>query len=102
MKTSDIIWYLIIGLWIYAAFTSNQWLGFIAVPLFVGLYLLITNKQQVDEGNAFYVNMSKKVPFLFPPSWVGKSNYKFQRLIAVLLSIAFIIFAIANYVRIYM
>jgi len=102
MKTIDLIWYVIIGFWVYAAFTSNQWLGFIAVPLFVGLFIIITNKKQVDDRNAFYVKMSKKIPLLFPPSWIGKTSYKAQGWITVLIGILFIVFAVSNFIRIYM
>lgn len=101
MKINDIVWFAIIGLWTYGAFTNNQWLAFVVAPLFIGLFIIITNKKQVDDRNEFFIRMSKRVPFLFPPSWIGKTNYKFQRWITVLLGISFIVFAITNWVRIF-
>lgn len=96
MKTIDIIWFVILGLGIYGAFANIQWLTFVLTPLLIGIFLIVTNKQQVDDANTFYTNMSKRVPFLFPSSWIGKTNYKFQRLISILLSIGFILFALVN------
>ena len=64
MKMNDIIWFAIMGLWMYATFfTDYQWLGFIVVPLIVGIFIISSSRQQVDDENAFYIKMSKKIPF---------------------------------------
>ena len=87
---SDIISFLIVGLWAYGGFTKNPWLSSVVGPLLFGSFIIITNRKQVDDNNAYYFRMSKKVPSLFPSSWVGKTSYKFQKLIAILVGIAFI------------
>lgn len=97
MKTRDIIWFIIIGLGIYGVFADIQWLANTVAPVLIGIFILTTGKQQVDDGNSFYEKMSKRIPFLFPPSWVEKSPSKAQILITVIVGILFIVFGFVSF-----
>lgn len=96
MRTSDIIWFAIIALGGYAVFANNQWLGFIVFPLILGSFVIITGKQQVDDGNVFYRRWSKRVPFLFPPSFAEKTSAKAQHWITTLVGALAILFGVFN------
>jgi hypothetical protein len=79
MKKVYLIFFSILGLAAYATYTSNHWLGGIVVPLLLGLFATIYNKEIVDATNESYIKMSEISPALYPPSLLTKTFYKNQR-----------------------
>jgi hypothetical protein len=64
-------------------------------------YGAITNEKQVDDTNAWYAAMSKKIPSLFPASFAKKTSYRFQRFLTIAVGIFFLAFALANAIKLY-
>jgi hypothetical protein len=99
MKKVYLIWLSILGLAAYATYSSNHWLGEIVLPLLVGLFAIIKNKEIVDATNEAYIERSKRFPALFPPSLLKKTFYKLQRRLIVLTGVMFIVAAIYNLIH---
>lgn len=99
MKIHNTLWFLIAVLWIYAIFTNNHLLSFIAVPFLIGLFFIMNSKEQVEDMNSFYIKMSKRSPILFPPVLLEKTSYKFQRWFALLIGILLVLSAIIQLIE---
>ena len=99
MKKIHLIWLSLLGLGAYATYTSNHWFGQIIVPLLVGLFVIIYNKELVDDTNESYIKSSKRFPALYPPSVLTKTFYKHQRWGIVAFGVLFILAAIYNLIH---
>lgn len=97
MRTIDVIWFIILIVWGYSIFGNIQWLGYIVMPLVIGLFIVFTSGKQVEDANTFYANWSRRLPFLFPSSWVEKTSYGAQYWITVIVGVAFVLFALYNF-----
>lgn len=98
---SNFAWFLIIGFWFYGAFAQISWISFIAGPILIGLFSLITYRQLVDSTNELYAKRAGQMPFLFPPSFIGKGSVKLQRVITLIVGVAFLLFGIVNLINLW-
>ncbi len=59
----------------------------IVLLIFMGGYLIVFNKSEVESLNAWHAEKSKKHPILFPPY---KPNIFFQRAFAIFVGLGFL------------
>ena len=95
----NLVWFAVIGFWFFGTFMRIDWISLIAAPILVGLFSIITYRQLVDSTNELYAKRARQMPFLFPPSFVGKGSVTLQRIIILFVGVAFILFGIVNLVR---
>lgn len=90
-KLHTYIWYI---LWFVSVFslwlTDYLWVGYVAFAL-LGLTLVIYNKEYTDDLKEYYKGMSKKIPLLYPPEYVEKTSWTFQRGLAIFVGVVFLV-----------
>lgn len=102
LKWLDIVW---IGLFASTGFNllfvKNFFWHQVVFPTLMGLFIIILNKRLSDEFKEYYIRQSKKFSLLWPPQWINKISWRFQRFLTIFVGVAFFVGGIYNYLVIY-